>query len=401
MTSRWLQRWAMAALLLAGLVPKFGAIADARARSRASPTSHWLARLGSTQIIPHKANVMPENPASRVALRHFDAMFDFDWRFRYPVQPSQHASAPDSVYHLHLSDVDYRMIGKAVPLTLFGEVDNGTVRSALPTIALTFDDIPAHGLLPPGETRVGIIRKIATALKRAGAPAFGFLNAGFGLNDPTATAATAAWRAAGLPLGNHGYSHYDLDRVGAAAFAADVARNEAPLVAAAGEADWHWFRYPFLSEGQSPAMRDAARADLKARGYRIAAVTMGFDDFKWNEPYATCTARGDRRGISALEKSFLADARTAAQNARTRAHAVAGRDIPYVLLMHVGAFDAHMLPLLLDLYRRMGFRFVTLPAAQADPFYAAANDLSLPGPTPSLAGPATLPLSGPAPGLCS
>jgi len=277
----------------------------------------------------------------------------------------------------------------------------GRTRSAAPAIAVTFDDIPAHGPLPPSETRIGIVREIVTALNHADTPAFGFLNAGFGLDDPTTAAATAAWRTAGLSRGNHGYAHADPNRVGAAAFAADVARNEAPLAAAAGRTDWHWFRYAFLSEGRTPAVREAARADLKACSYRIATVTMGFDDFKWNEPYAACVVRGDRRGIAALEAGFLADARIAADPARAQERAILGRDIPYVLLMHVGAFDAHMLPRLLDLYRRMGFRFATLPAAQADPFYAAATDLSLPGPTPSLAGPAAPRLAGPPPGLCS
>ena len=52
--------------------------------------------------------------------------------------------------------------------------------------------------------------------------------------------------------------------------------------------------------------------------------------------------------------------------------------------MHLGAFDARMLPRLLSLYTAMGFGFTTLPLAEADPFYAAAVDLSLPGPSPTL-----------------
>jgi len=54
------------------------------------------------------------------------------------------------------------------------------------------------------------------------------------------------------------------------------------------------------------------------------------------------------------------------------------RDIPYVLLMHVGAFDARMLPRLLKLYRDRGFSFVTLQQAESDPFYKNDLDLSLP-----------------------
>ena len=63
-----------------------------------------------------------------------------------------------------------------------------------------------------------------------------------------------------------------------------------------------------------------------------------------------------------------------------------GRDIPYVLLLHLGAFDAHMLPRLLDMYETLGFRFVPLSVAEQDRFYASAIDLSGSGPSPTLDG---------------
>ena len=56
-----------------------------------------------------------------------------------------------------------------------------------------------------------------------------------------------------------------------------------------------------------------------------------------------------------------------------------GRDIPYVLLMHVGAFDAHMLPKLIALFRQKGFTFVTLQKAQSDPVYRFDPDIGYPG----------------------
>jgi peptidoglycan-N-acetylglucosamine deacetylase len=49
--------------------------------------------------------------------------------------------------------------------------------------------------------------------------------------------------------------------------------------------------------------------------------------------------------------------------------------------MHLGAFDAEMLPPLLRLYRSRGFQFVTLPEAERDEFYREDTDLHLsPGP---------------------
>ncbi|GGE81517.1 GDSL-type esterase/lipase family protein [Sphingomonas prati] len=392
------------AALVAGVTAAYRQMAD---RAHA----HGIRLIGGT-ITPLMGNEYyhpgPETEADRQAINRFirtsdtfDAVIDFDRIVRDPVRPDRLAPAFDSGDHLHPSPAGYRAMGEAVPLTLFATSVSATrTKASPPSIALTFDDIPSHGPLPPGETRVGVIRAITAALSRAKAPAFGFLNAASNRDADTASA-TAAWRAAGLPLGNHSYSHPNLDAVGPVRFAADIAQNEAPLAAAAGTTDWHWFRYPFLSEGATPAVRDAIRTDLRTRGYRAAAVTMSFDDYAWNAPYAACATRHDSAAIAKLDASFLAGARTAALSARARAQTQLGRDVPYVLLMHVGAMDARMLPRLLALYRSMGFRFTTLAAAQADPYYAAANDLSLPGPTLSLAGPSTMPPARPPAGLCT
>ncbi|WP_445193113.1 GDSL-type esterase/lipase family protein [Sphingomonas sp. Tas61C01] len=334
----------------------------------------------------------------------FDSVIDFDRIMRDPAHPDRLLPAYDSGDHLHPSEAGYRVMGEAVPLTLFGGAGSGAgVAGAGPEIAITFDDIPVHGPMIAGETRRDVVGRIAAALAAAKVPAFGFLNASVPAADAAdGDAAIAAWRAAGLPIGNHGFTHANLDKVGAAGFTDDILRNEAKLATVAGGADWHWFRYPFLAEGSDPAARDAVRATLKARGYRIAAVTMSFADYNWNEPYVRCVAKRDQVGLAKLETAWLADARAAVLSSQGRAKAQLGRDVPYVLLMHVGSFDAHMLPRLLDLYRSLGFRFVPLAQAEADPYYASAIDPALPGPTASLAGsPDPFPLAGPPAGLCN
>lgn len=245
-----------------------------------------------------------------------------------------------------------------------------------PTLAITVDDLPTHGPLPPGETRLAVAQAMIAALRAAHVPATGFVN---GANEEAETAGVlAAWKAAGMPLGNHGYAHLALGKVGAPEFIADIDGN-APFVAGQPRR----FRYPFLDEGKRPADRDAVRAALAGRGYRIAAVTMSFADFAYNAPYARCAAQGNQTAIADLERRYLASARADAARARFNAGAVAGRDVPQVLLLHIGAFSARMLPRLLDLYRDLGFRFVPLDEAQRDAFYAA-TDPAEPGPTASL-----------------
>jgi hypothetical protein len=79
-----------------------------------------------------------------------------------------------------------------------------------------------------------------------------------------------------------------------------------------------------------------------------------------------------------MEESFLSAADESISYYRGLSHTLYGRDIAYVLLLHIGALDAEMLPQLLQLYRSRGFQFVTLADAEADEFYRSSLDPRLP-----------------------
>jgi peptidoglycan/xylan/chitin deacetylase (PgdA/CDA1 family) len=251
-------------------------------------------------------------------------------------------------------------------------------------IAFTWDDLPSHGPLPPGETRVEIARQLIDAMKAAHMPpVYGFINGVGTEHEPASTPMLKMWRDAGLLLGNHTWSHMNLNTAPLADWEADALKNEPMLQQYAAGSDWRWLRYPYLAEGDTPQKREQARKFLAAHGYKIAAVTMSFGDYMWNEPYARCVAKNDTAAIGQLESSYLGAAAADAGYRRAMAKTLFGHDIPYVLLMHVGAFDARMLPRLLAVYRDQGFSFVTLQEAEKDPFYASSLDPSLP-PGPDL-----------------
>ncbi len=256
-----------------------------------------------------------------------------------------------------------------------------------PQIAVTWDDLPTHGPLPPGETRVDIGRRIIQAMSDAHLPpVYGFVN-GAGLErEPASAPMLKEWRDAGLELGNHTWSHMNLNAASVADWEADLLKNEPVLEKYATGGDWHWLRYPFLAEGNTPETRNEARKFLAAHGYKIAAVTMSFADYEWNEPYARCVAKNDTAAIAKLESSYLEAASADADFRRAMAKDLVGHDIPYALLMHVGAFDARMLPRLLKLYSDKGFTFITLDDAEKDPFYKSSVDPSLPDQPDSLEG---------------
>lgn len=252
------------------------------------------------------------------------------------------------------------------------------VRPAQSEIAITFDDLPLHGPIPAGETPLSIARRVTTALKGAGLrDVMGMINGRWTVTQPDTIGALRAWRRAGLPLGNHTWSHPNLNQLTAAEFEQEISENEPLLNQLEPGGDWKWLRYPFLAEGDDPAKRAEVRKFLAARGYKIAAVTTDFGDWQWTGPYARCVATHDRKGVDELKRLYMQAARESVAFHRGLSKALYGRDIPYVLLMHIGALDSHMLPQLLDMYRNAGFRFVSVQQAERDKFYRSDIDPSL------------------------
>lgn len=243
--------------------------------------------------------------------------------------------------------------------------------SASARVALTFDDLPAHGPLPPGVDRVDVAKRILDALRSHRAPpTYGFVNAKRLEEQPDDGQVLELWRAAGFPLGNHGFSHMDLHTSSLEAFGRDVLANEATLRRYMGDGDWRWFRFPFLHEGETAAKHEAVFAFLKRHGYRIAPVTLSFDDYAYNEPYARCLAKSDSQALDWLRQSYLERAGESLTRGRDASQALLGRDISHVMLLHVGAFQIEMLPRLLDLLRERGFTLTTLEDAAGDTGYA-------------------------------
>ncbi len=246
-------------------------------------------------------------------------------------------------------------------------------------MAVTFDDLPVHGAMPAGTTRLEIAQSILATLKREKMPpVYGFINGGRIEEDPTSLGVLKAWRAAGQPLGNHTWAHLDLNKETPEEFEAEVSRNEPLLEGLMGKEDWHWLRYPYLREGDTVEKRRAVRAWLSAQRYKIAQVNMDFEDYLWNDPYARCVDRHDETSIRKLRDSYLAVADQYYGLFRELSQMIYGRNVKYVLLMHVGAFDARMLPQLLALYRAKGVRFISLPDAMSDPAYNDDPDIGEP-----------------------
>src|SRR3984885_8699290 len=79
-------------------------------------------------------------------------------------------------------------------------------------IAITFDDLPLNGELPPGVTKVEIAKDTVAILKKWKLPpVYGFINAKRLEESQEGADALKLWASA-EPVGNHTYSHLDLNQ---------------------------------------------------------------------------------------------------------------------------------------------------------------------------------------------
>src|SRR5271166_40767 len=246
-------------------------------------------------------------------------------------------------------------------------------------LAITIDDLPQNGELPPGVTRAEIAKNVLAILKKRHVPpVYGFINAQKLEGSVDGAEALKLWAAA-EPVGNHTYSHMDLEENTAPAFEREIEKDEPALELLTGDTkdNWHWFRYPYLHEGDTVEKRRAIRAYLKAHGYRIAQVTVDWEDYLWNTAYARCVAKGDTKSIEWLRSSYLSTASEFLDLGRAQAKLIYGHEINYVLLMHLGAFSSTILPDALDLLKKKGFKLVTLEEAESDAVYDGDPDVGL------------------------
>ena len=249
---------------------------------------------------------------------------------------------------------------------------------AHPVVALTFDDLPAAGSLPPERNRTRIASElVAELLANRLAGTYGFVNAVKLENDPDAQQALKTWLDAGMNIGSHTWSHMSLTDNTAEAFENDMAQNEPALMRFAARRDWHWFRYPFLWEGDTLEKRHTVRAFLKEHGYHVAQVTLDFEDYAWNGTYARCSAKPDAAAIAWLRRSYLDTAAEFIKLGREDEQIAFGHEIPNVMLLHETAFTTLMLPDLIDLLKSEGFTFAPLAQVEQDPAYAMDPDAAL------------------------
>jgi peptidoglycan/xylan/chitin deacetylase (PgdA/CDA1 family) len=247
-----------------------------------------------------------------------------------------------------------------------------SVQPAPIAVAFTLDDLGTTGSEP--------VEKTAKALLQAGVPeAYGFVNGADVHDHPDNGNSVRIWVQAGYQIGNHTFSHHGLDGVSAEAYENDIVANEAILKEfAAPGADWHWFRYPHLSEGDTLEKKQAVRHFLEGRNYRVAQVTVDYPDWLFDAAYGRCVEQGKTDRIDWLKNIYLDKAIHSFVEAQSLSRQLFGRAVPQIFLVHYSRFTGEVMPELLAELKAHGAHFTTLEEAQSDPVFNMDAGIVLP-----------------------
>jgi peptidoglycan/xylan/chitin deacetylase (PgdA/CDA1 family) len=250
-------------------------------------------------------------------------------------------------------------------------------------IAITFDDLPAVSV-PAGETcdlaalKANTAKLLATLTSHS-VPVTGFVNEGRVCKSLPLEALPSLlnlWLDAGADLGNHTFSHVDLDATTIDAYEADIVRGEAvtsKLLSERGRT-LRYFRYPFLNTGRNQNTKTAIDSFLQKRGYTAAPVTIGSNEWMFAAIYADAKQRGDPATMKLVTDAYIPYMARVLGYFEHASSRLFGHEISQVLLLHDNALNADSLDQMLAMLQSRGYRFVSLADALEDPAYRTPDN---------------------------
>jgi len=243
-------------------------------------------------------------------------------------------------------------------------------------VAITIDDLPAGaaGFMTADEI-TSMTTKLLTTLRDQKVPAVGFVNEKKLYKTGEVDARIGAlrlWVDYGFELGNHTYSHASLNRVSLQTWEDEVIQGESVtrLLLAEHKMTLRYFRHPYLDTGRDLATRRKAEEFLTQRGYHIAPITFDAWDWMYAPVYDDAKKRGDTKLQDDLVKSYLSYSDSVFAYDEQLSKQILGYEPKQIILLHGNNLEADHIGELLDVFRKRGYRFITLEDALSDQAYA-------------------------------
>jgi peptidoglycan/xylan/chitin deacetylase (PgdA/CDA1 family) len=247
------------------------------------------------------------------------------------------------------------------------------------TVAITIDDLPVAQSGKRAcefERLQSLTAGLLKPLRNEHVPVTAFVIGG---NCPDLTTGQrrtviGEWLAAGAEIGNHTFSHRSLTTTPIAEYEADILRAEPVIKAATGGRPLRYFRSPMLHTGADIATKRRLESFLSDHGYRQSPVTFDNSDWMFAYVYANALDNGEAALATRVRGAYLPYMESVIEFFEKRSVDVVGREFPQILLIHANRLNAAMLPDLLVMLRKRGYKFISLETALRDPAYSLPNE---------------------------
>ena len=244
-------------------------------------------------------------------------------------------------------------------------------------VAVTFDDLPGVAMLQSQRCNTKAFgemnRKLLQSITTHRIPALGLVVESrlCERQRDILPDLLSMWLDAGLELGNHSFSHFDLNNTPLALYQADVIRGETitnKLLQQRGQR-MKYFRHPFLHAGKDLEIKRAFEKFLIERGYRVAPVTIDNQEWVFAEVYARAKERGHKATAERVAAAYITYMEEIFDFFEKLSVEVVGYEIKQALLLHANPLNADYLNELVGMMKRRGYAFISLDQALEDPAY--------------------------------
>lgn len=230
-------------------------------------------------------------------------------------------------------------------------------------IAITLDDLPFvaasyknDAAIQRTHDRFMSMVQVLTAYQ---VPATGFVIGGaIGKGE---WALLQSFHDAGFVIGNHTYSHLNLNQTQPERYIENIAKTDEILTPLLSHPKY--FRYPYLAEGQGER-KAKVQEYLKEHDYKIAPVTIDSKDYRFNEELYHVPYRMRPQYIPGLKTRYLHYIAEQTEKAERKAN---GKPVKQILLLHANLLNSHCLEDILKFYQNRGYRFISLEEALLNP----------------------------------
>ncbi|MBI4906819.1 MAG: polysaccharide deacetylase family protein [Acidobacteria bacterium] len=243
-------------------------------------------------------------------------------------------------------------------------------------MAITFDDLPVAGASAcDGEMRVAVLNGLLGTMRKRKIRAAGFVNEGLGCGALHVSNSINSWLNEGHIIGNHSFSHRDINSIPLSEYTADVLKGEVITRAMLEQRGLRlrYYRHPFLHAGATPEVKKGLAEFLAANKYEVAAVTFDNQEWVFARAYQRAYVSRNNSQKKRIAQAYLAHMEEVTAFFEKRSQEVLGREPAQILLLHANLLNADHLDPLLAMYRRRGYDFVTLTEALRDPAYEIAD----------------------------